>query len=96
MRTSPSIVPHAVDQDIYLVLDNTGWNRDGDKAKGSARKAAGDVKDAANKRTLELVRCKRSLAKAASFYAAPARMSSSSELNRQLLLHVKIVWVEVT
>jgi hypothetical protein len=25
MRTSPSIVPHGVDQDTYLVLDDFGW-----------------------------------------------------------------------
>lgn len=25
MRTSPSIVPHEADQDIYLVLDDFGW-----------------------------------------------------------------------
>ena len=25
MRTSPSIVPHGVEQDTYLVLDDFGW-----------------------------------------------------------------------
>ena len=53
MRTSPSIVPHGADQDIYLMLDDCGgqlgcgWSRDASEevALEQVRKAAAEDRE---------------------------------------------------